>query len=311
MNGPGKSNPASDGRRRLRVLAADPRQVYASHPRRWQDFQYVYPVVSRRSGGLSIGVNLNIDKACNFDCVYCCVDRSIEPVRRDVDLDQVEAELGRMLDLAVSGEIWGEPDFASVPQAKRRLNDIAFSGDGEPTAYPRFDEACRIATRLKRDQIRGGLDEVKIVVITNATLFDRPMVQRALAELDANQGEIWAKLDAGTEAYYRVIDRTKFPFQKALDNILACGRLRPIVIQSLFMAIHDKPLSDEEFEAYLSRLEDLIQRGCQIQLVQLYTTARQTAEAYVAPLNDDHLDRLGRRLGERLPGVDAEVYYGV
>lgn len=281
---------------------------FAYHPRRWQDFHYVYPVVSRRSGGLSIGVNLNIDKACNFDCIYCCVDRTVPPVRKDVDLEQLREELERMVDLAVTGAIWQEPPFEAVPQGLRRINDIAFSGDGEPTADPTFERACWIAVDVKESR---GLDGVKIIVITNATLFDRPNVQRGLELLDGHQGEVWAKLDAGTAAYYQLVDRTRFPFQKVLDNILLCGRDRPIVIQSLFMRVHGQAVPDAEFEAYLDRLRELLEGGCQIKLVQLYTTARRTAEPFVNPLDDKQLDRLALALRRRLPDVPCEVYYGV
>ncbi len=282
--------------------------MYVDHARRWQDFHYVYPVVSRRSGGLSIGINLNIDKACNFDCIYCCVDRSVAPLRRDVDLDQVRDELGRMLRLATSGQIWDQPRFASVPVGLRRVNDIAFSGDGEPTAYPQFEQACRVVVEQKA---AFGLDEVKIVVITNATLFDRSGVERAFRLLDPHGAEVWAKLDAGTEEYYQVVDRTRFPLEKVLGNILRCGQRRPIVIQSLFMAVGGQPVPDQEYEAYLDRVEALVTSGCRIKLVQLYTTARQTAEPFVSALTPEHLDRLVARFRARLPAIPAQVYYGV
>ena len=292
----------------LPVLDAAVRSVYGHHPRRWQDFHYVYPVVSRRSGGLSIGINLNIDKACNFDCIYCCVDRSVPPIRGDVDLEQVTAELDRMLELAVSGEIWEDEAFRNVPASLRRVNDIAFSGDGEPTAYPGFDEACaRVIDRKKGHD----LDGVKIVVITNATLLDRPGVRRALERLDKHGGEVWAKLDAGSEGYYQLVDQTRFPFQKVLDNILACGQQRKIVIQSLFMRVHSQPLPDDEYVAYLDRLEELLQSGCQIQLVQLYTTARRVAQPYVSPLSHRELDDLKTRLRQKFPALPVQVYYGV
>ncbi len=282
------------------------RKVFANHDRRWQDFHYVYPVVSRRSGGLSIGINLNIDKACNFDCVYCCVDRSVEPVRLDVDLKQVHTELERMLELVTTGKLWRESPFTEVAPAYRRVNDIAFSGDGEPTAYPHFDQACQIAVQLKR---QCGLADVKIVVITNATMFNRSSVRRAFRLLDENQGEIWAKLDAGTEPYYHLIDRTRFPMKKVLEHILTCGRTRPIVVQSLFMQVNGEPVPDSEFDAYLHRLQDLRTHGCQIKEVQLYTTARRTAEAYVTPLTDQHLDRLACRFRQLLPDMPLGVYY--
>ncbi len=283
-------------------------RVFTDHARRWRSYDYVYPVISRRSKGLSIGINLNIDKACNFDCLYCCVDRSVQPARRDVDLDQVRDELTGMLGLVTSGVIWQQDAFAGVEPAFRRLNDIAFSGDGEPTAYPRFDEACQIAIEAKQP---FGLQGVKLIVITNATLFDRPAVQRGLTLLDQHNGEVWAKLDAGTQAYYQLVDRTKIPLDKVLTNILTCGRARPIVIQSLFMQVRDQPLPDHEFAAYLGRIERLLEGGCQIKLVQLYTTARWTAEPYVSPLTDAHLDRLAAWFKQRLGSVAVEVAYGV
>ena len=284
------------------------KQVFTHHARRWQDFHYVYAVVSRRSEGLSIGINLNIDKACNFDCVYCCVDRSVPPVRKDVDLDQIRHELKAMLELASTGEIWKQPQFEHVTEPFRRINDIAFSGDGEPTTYPRFDEACQIAIDLKQE---FDLQHVKIVVITNATMFEKPAVKRAFELLDHHQGEVWAKLDAGSEEYYRLIDRTKFPLQKVLDQIAACGQTRPIVIQSLFMQVHGEPVPDAEFDAYQERLGELIAGGCQIKLVQLYTTARWTAQKFVSPLTDAQLNRLADRFRRALPQTPVEVYYGV
>ncbi len=76
-----------------------------------------------------------------------------------------------------------------------------------------------------------------MVLITNASMFHRPHVQRGLEILDANQGEIWAKLDAGTEEYYQLVERTPIPFQQILDNITAAARVRPLVIQALFMRV--------------------------------------------------------------------------
>ena len=284
------------------------KKIFASHARLWQSFDYVYPVISRRSGGLSIGINLNIDKACNFECIYCCVDRSVPPIRKDIDLDQIRDELGQMIELATTDQIWRDPQFEHIQPEYQRINDIAFSGDGEPTAYNRFDEACRIAVEQKE---QSRLSDVKIIVITNATMLDRPVVQRGLTRLDDHGGEVWAKLDAGTEEYYRLIDRTKYPFKKVLDNILLCGRQRSIVLQSLFMQVHGQPILDAQFDAYTHCVRELIESGCQIKLVQLYTTARRTAEQYVSPLTNIQLDRLHERFRDILPRVSVEVHYGV
>jgi poly-gamma-glutamate synthesis protein (capsule biosynthesis protein) len=183
-------------------------QAHLDHRRVWRDFDYCYPVISRRSRGVSLGVNLNPDKVCNFDCVYCEVDR-LSPARRgDLDLDQIEQELGLLLDLATSGEIYEISPFDSARPEQRRLNDIAFSGDGEPTTAKAFAEVVARVAAIKRTR---GLDLVKLVLITDASRLQAPEVVQGLETLMAHQGEIWAKLDAGTEAYYREICRLQPP----------------------------------------------------------------------------------------------------
>jgi wyosine [tRNA(Phe)-imidazoG37] synthetase (radical SAM superfamily) len=277
--------------------------LFSLHPRSWHENHYVYPVVSRRARGLSIGINLNPDKACNFDCVYCCVDRMVPSTLRTVDLDVLRAELDHMLGHALSGRIWSEPPFDATPEALRRLNDIAFSGDGEPTSYPRFTDACRlVADLLARHEARA----VKTILITNATLLDRPAIRQALRVLDEHNGEVWAKLEAGTDAYYRRIERTSVPLQLVLDNIRSAGLERPIVIQSLFMQLDGAGPDQAEIDAYLQRLGELVRSGCRIRLVQVYTVARRTAEVSVTPLDDARLERIAVQVQSL--GIPAETY---
>jgi wyosine [tRNA(Phe)-imidazoG37] synthetase (radical SAM superfamily) len=279
--------------------------LFTQHSRSWRENRYVYPVISRRSKGLSIGVNLNPDKVCNFDCVYCCVDRSVPPTVREMDLDVLREELRHMLSLAGSGELFASPPFDQTPGYLRRVNDVAFSGDGEPTSYPKFGEACElVAGEIAASQIEG----VKIVVITNATLLARPSVAAALKFLDGHKGEVWGKLDAGTEGYYREVERTSIPLQRVLDNLLACGREREMLIQSLFMRLHGVGPSAEEIDAYLGRLAWLKEQGARIKGVQVYTVARRTAEDWVTPIPDGEVDGIVERV--RGLGLGAEGFYG-
>lgn len=280
-------------------------QAFADHTRRWESFRYVYPVISRRSRGLSIGINLNPDTICNFDCVYCQVDKLEDPRPLPVDLEKLRDELDGMLSAVASGRIWEHPRFATVDASLRRINDIAFSGDGEPTAATCFAEAVDLVAGLKRAH---ALDDTKLVLITNATLLNRPHVEAALRVMDINRGEVWAKLDAGTQAYYKQIDRSAVPLKTILDNILACGRRRPIVIQSMFLKLHGQPVPDDEFDAYLDRLAELIDAGCRIKLVQFYTVARRPLESYVTAMDDAALSRLADRLTQRLPKLDVRCY---
>jgi wyosine [tRNA(Phe)-imidazoG37] synthetase (radical SAM superfamily) len=287
-------------------MSAKSVNLFALHSRSWQANRYVYPVISRRSKGLSIGVNLNPDKVCNFDCIYCCVDRNAPPLYRDVDMTILRQELDQMIGLAASGEIWKVPPFDHTETGLRRINDVAFSGDGEPTSFPQFGKACELAAELLA--ACGLARDVKIIAITNGTLFDRPAVRRALEFLDRHNGEIWAKLDAGTEEYYRLVERTSIPLKRVLDNLADAGRTRPIVIQSLFMNVRDQPPDAHEIDAFIGRLSDLVAAGCQIKLVQVYTTARGTAEKYVTPLGNDRLDAIAAKV-RQIP-LPVETYYG-
>lgn len=270
--------------------------LHESHPRDFESNHYVYPVLSRRAEGISIGVNLNRDKLCNFDCIYCQVDRRGPVGTEQVDPRRLDVELNEMLELAVSGGIFEHPRFSDVPEPLCRLNDIALSGDGEPTASPSFEHAVEICASARR---RLGLDGVKIVLITNASLLDRPAVQRALDVLDANGGEIWAKLDAGTESHYREVNRSAVPWRRILDNLLEAARRRPIVVQSLWIKIHDEPPVEAEIEAFCDRLVEITSSGGRVKLVQAHTVARRPAEQWVAPLSADELEKIAETIRRR------------
>ena len=214
------------------------RRAVTSHPRRFENNRYVYPVLSRRSGGISIGINLNPDKIRNFDCIYCQVDRTVGPVLREVDEDRIIEELSALLGDTLEGRLFGQPPFSEIPDRLKRINDIAFSGDGEPTTYPRFREIVKKTAAVKRT---FDLQEVKITAITNCTRFHVPAVLEAFDVMHRNNGEIWAKLEAGTAEYYHLVERTRISFERIVDNLKLAARRWPLVIQSLFMRVHGQP----------------------------------------------------------------------
>jgi len=278
-------------------------ELFRQHARSWRESRFCYPVVSRRSRGLSLGVNLNPDTACNFDCAYCSVDRSALPAQRPaVDEAEVERELAALLGLAVSGEIWAQEPFDRTPAHLRRLNDVAFSGDGEPTSYAGFPRMLEMAGRL----IDAARVQATIVVISNATLFHRPAVRDALVALAARPSEVWAKLDAGTDDWYRAVDRSDVPFQRVLGNLRDLGRLRPLVIQSLFCRLHGQAPPEHEIAAWADRLRWLRDEGVRLDRVQVYTTARTTAEAWATALTATELEGIAAHVS-RL-GLAVEMH---
>ena len=246
---------------------------------------------------------MNPDKICNFDCIYCQVDRRSEAETKFVETDQLLAEIDHMLSLVTSGALFEDETFRAVPVERRRLNDIAFSGDGEPTTYRNFDEIIGTVADLKR---RHSLPFVKLVLITNASMFHRPAVERGLAILDENNGEVWAKLEAGTDEYYQIVERTKIPFRQVLDNIAAAAKVRPIVIQSLFMRINGAAPTGAEIGAFCERLAEIVAAGGKLKHVQIYTVARPPAESFVTALSETELEVIAAQV--RFLGIGAEVY---
>jgi wyosine [tRNA(Phe)-imidazoG37] synthetase (radical SAM superfamily) len=259
------------------------------HTRQFADFTFVYPVISRRSRGLSIGINLNPDKVCNFDCVYCEVDRRVPGKVSQVDLSQMRDELIAMIRFAKDGGLAKEPKFDDVPWLARDIKDLAFSGDGEPTMIHNFAECAQAVAEVRHSE---KLDKTKIVLITDAAGLDKSDVRRGLEILDANHGEVWGKLDAGTESYFKLVNRTHVRFDRILKNLLETARARPIVIQSLFLKWQGQVMSAAEVSAYCKRLADMLAQGAQIKEVHAYTIARPTPEAEATKLSKEELSRL-------------------
>ncbi len=154
---------------------------------------------------------------------------------------------------------------------------------------------------------------VKIVLITDAGGLGRAEVKRGLAIMDRHEGEIWAKLDAGTEPYFKLINRTAIPFERVLHNIRDCARQRPLVIQSLFLKLHGRGPDEPEIAAWCARLREI----GNIKLVQVYTLARQAmtlvdgrpASEMVTALADAEVDAITARVRSEV-GVPAESFYG-
>jgi wyosine [tRNA(Phe)-imidazoG37] synthetase (radical SAM superfamily) len=273
---------------------------FQDHRRDLGSNRYIYAVVSRRARGLSIGVNLNPDKVCNFDCPYCQVDRTVPGGPAAIDLDVLDAELSRLLGWVADNTLWEHPPFDTVAPALRRVADIAFAGDGEPTTPAAFPDAV---ARVRATRDRFGLT-VPVRLLTNATMLHRARVVAALPGVD----EVWGKLDAGTEAWYRRVDGTTFPFARVLANLAQTAATRPLVIQSMFCSLAGEHPSAAELDAWIARIAAISAQGT-VDHVQIYTVARKPADTTVGPLSHAELEALAERV--RALGVRAEAYGGV
>jgi len=270
-------------------------------PRNSLQNRFVYVVVSPRARGLSIGVNLNPDKHCNFDCVYCEVNRQ-EPARsRHLDVSVMAEELRQTLELVHSGRLRELDSYGSVPQELLRLRHVALSGDGEPTLCPNFTEAVQAVLH-----VRALASFFKIVLITNATGLDFPHVKQMLSHF-TQQDEIWVKLEAGTQAYMDKVNRPTVPLEKVMANILALARERPVTVQSLFPLIDGEEPPPGEIDQLAQRLLELRTAGAQISLVQVYSATRPTPHSECGHLPLRSLSRIAQTL-KKVTGLRVEVF---
>ncbi len=263
---------------------------------------YVYPVVSRRAGGLSVGVNLSTNNACNFRCIYCQVPGLVRGKAPAIDVDLLRQELGSMLDQVVRGDFLQR----SVPEPYRRLNDVALSGNGEPTASPHLLEAIEIVGEALGDL--GLLGAVKLLLITNGSLIHRPRVRRALQRMSEMNGEIWFKLDAVTREQSGRIHSTGFDPARHLDRLRSASRLCPTFIQTCVFSTAGSAPSAEERAAYLGALAGLARDAVPVRGVLLYTLARpplQPEGGDLAALPQQWLQDFARQI-ERT-GISAQV----
>lgn len=272
-------------------------------PRDFLQNRFVYVVVSSRARGLSVGINMNPDKQCNFDCVYCEVHRHEAPREKQLDVDVMAQELRNTLALIRDGHLRERPWFQSLPDDLLRLRHVTLSGDGEPTFAPNFLEAVQGVVHVRALE---GTSFFKLVLITNGTGLNQPQVQQGL-KFFTKSDEIWVKLDGGTQAYVNKVNKSKVPLETILQNILILGRERPLIIQSLFPAINHEELPQEEIEEYAMRLHELKENGAQIPLVQIYSATRPTPNSRCGHLPLKTLSRIAHTV-RQVSGLKAEVF---
>lgn len=289
--------------RKKKMIVRDGSQEIAfGSPRDFLDNRFVYAVVSSRARGMAVGINMNPERNCNFNCLYCEVHRNGHS-KTPLDVDTMAAELKKTLGFVRAGRLRERPWYRVLPDELLQLRHVAFSGDGEPTLSPLFPQALEAVVHIRA---LSGLPFFKLVLMTNATGLDLPHVQQGL-KFFTKSDEVWAKLDGGTQAYLNRVNRTEVPLEKILANILHYGRQHPVVIQSLFPAINDEEPPLEEIEQYANRLLELKNAGAQIPLVQIYSATRPSAGSECGHLPLKMLSRIAH-IVRQTTGLHAEVF---
>ena len=278
------------------------RLTVAEHSRESAGLRYVYPVVSRRAGGVSIGVNLNTNNACNWRCIYCQVPDLTRGAPPPVDLEQLRLELSGFLHDVLQGDFLA----ARVPPDARRLNDIALSGNGEPTSAKEFAQVIDLIGEIRKQA--GVPDLVKTVLITNGSLMQRSWVKNGVKKLAALNGEVWFKLDRATDAGMRNVNNTRIGMTRVRANLAIAARLCPTWIQTCLFAIDGAGPNDAEQEAYMEFLRECGAGNIPIEGVLLYGLARRSFQPEaprLALLPSESLETFAQRI--RALGLTVRV----
>ncbi len=279
----------------------------SDHSRDSAGLHYVYPVISRRAGGVSVGINLNPNNACNWRCIYCQVPNLTRGAAPPIDLVVLEQELKSFLHELIHGDFMTQ----RVPLEARRINDIALSGNGEPTSAAEFVQVVELVARLKRDL--AWLLPVKIVLITNGSLLHHKNVQQGVCLMASHNGEVWFKLDRASKAGMLSVNSVVSSMEKVQENLLHAISLCPTWLQTCWFALDGQPPGWQDEEDYLDFLCGMQNKSAgngdaKLKGVLLYSLARpslQPEAPRLSALSEHQLEVFAKRI--RKLGVVVQV----
>ena len=264
------------------------------HDRSSAGLTYVYPVLSRRSGGLSVGINLNPNNRCNWRCIYCQVPNLERGAAPEIDLTLLEEELRFFLRDVLQGDFFQRQN---IDQSQQKIQDIALSGNGEPTSSAEFEQVITLIGRIMQDFDLIG--EIKLVLITNGSYIQRPHVQKGLQRMSDLNGEVWFKVDSATEKGLKIINNVHRSMESVRTNLDRTCRLCPTWLQTCVFRYQGNEPSADEQTAYLKFLQQLQAQNTPLKGILLYGLARppqQPEAADLAPLEPTWLEGFADRI---------------
>ena len=260
------------------------------HSRELSGLKYIYSVISRRAGGLSIGVNLNINNACNWQCIYCEIPNLTRGTPPPIELDLLEKELRFFLHEIVHGDYMEK----NVSLEDRHLKDIAFSGNGEPTSAEEFPEVIAIVKKMLEEF--NLLHKIKIRLITNGSLMHQTSVIKSVEMLKEMNGEVWFKVDAATEDSIKTINQVNLKPHQILERLKNSANVCPTFVQTCIFSIDGKGPSEKDINAYVELINEV---KSNIEGVHLYGLARPSLQPQAKNLgriDEEVLQNIAKKL---------------
>ena len=244
----------------------------------------VYGAVrSKRVPGNSLGLNILPQKykICSFNCVYC--ERGRTKVFAD-DLANRKADLPSPDDF--------ERALESALRQSKQIDALTFSGNGEPTLHPQFEEMVDIALLLRNKFI----PQAKVGILSNSSTLEIDGVLRGLSKLDYRM----MKLDVGDVETFSKVNRPQsgVEFQAIVETLKT---LDNITIQTMFINGNTQNIDDQGIRAWISWIGEISPDN-----VQIYSLHRPPAEPSIREVPAERLEQIAASVTERT-GVPVEV----
>lgn len=260
-----------------------------NHDRNIFKSKYIYPVVSRRSMGLSLGINLNTNNACNWQCIYCQVSDLTRGKPEKIDLDLLENELDKWLDNIVNGNFLSE-----CASHKVDFKDIAFSGNGEPTATPEFEPIIKIVLeKINKFQLSNT---IKLRLITNGSYLHKKNVQQGLELMKAVNHEVWFKIDHVNPKEAKKINRINLSIASLTKNLKSALSISPTIVQTCLLKINKELPSQNFINEYIKFLEPYASKLKAIHLYSMVRPSQQKTDLQIEPLDKSELQIIADKM---------------
>ena len=269
------------------------------HNRKTFKGKYIYPVVSRRAGGLSLGINLNTNNACNWQCIYCEVPDLVRGKPDSINLKELEVELDYWLD-----QIINQSFLNQYTQNKTEFKDIAFSGNGEPTASKQFKDVIKIL--IKKINEYKLTKKIKIRLITNGSNMSNPNVKEALSLMNNFSREVWFKIDQINEEDVKTINQVNLSKATVKRNLEAALDSSPTVIQTCLFRLNNKLPSKESLDAYIDFLKTYENKIKGIHLYSLARLSEQSSDYELTRLTEPELESIANKI--KLLNIPTQIF---
>jgi len=170
---------------------------------------------------------------------------------------------------------------------------FTFSGNGEPTLYPRFADMVDAVIAI-RDRHRP---DAKVMLLSNSTNLGNADVRASLAKIDLPI----LKLDAGTAKGFRAINRPslEIDYDQIVDQLCSIDRL---YIQTVLVDGHPSNTSPEDLAAYFEKIARIRPLKA-----HLYSIDRPVPETRLRLVPPERLRAIAEE-GERVTGVRMRAF---